>query len=536
MSRMRLLGVPVLAAAMAVAGTAVPARAEGRVLGVGVPGAVPGRYIVTTPADGGARVASMTSLQARRLAADPAVIVEQDRRVHVSAYTQAGPTWNLDRIDQRGAAGSKSYTPMDDGSAVHAYVIDTGVRISHTEFAGRAAYGWDFVDRDKTATDCNGHGTHVAGTIGGARYGVAKKVRLVAVRVLDCDGDGLLSDVIDGVNWVTKYAVKPAVANLSLGGSRSSSLDAAVARSIKAGVTYAVAAGNENVNATTSSPAALAAAITVGATDSRDRRASFSNYGSVLDLFAPGVDIKSSVSSSDTAAAYYSGTSMATPQVAGAAAMVLDAAPTFTPAQVRDYLVNRATPGKVTDPKGSPNRLLFVPAPATAPAVTTTRLSATAGKTYALQLATSPGRRGTWTLAGGSLPAGLTITAAGKILGTPTGPGSALVKVRFTDYVPNTVVTTMTVAVAHTMPTFATAALPGAEVGRRYQQVIATADKRTGSWSVTAGTLPAGLQLNTVTGVVSGTPVTSGPVSFTISFTDIWGTTISREFTIEATA
>jgi subtilisin family serine protease len=532
MLRVRALSVPVVAAALAVAGTAVPARAEGRILGLGAPGAVAGRYVVTT--HDGSRVASMTAVQARRLAADPRVLVEQDHRVRVTAYTQAGPTWNLDRIDQRGAAGSRSFTPMADGSSVHAYVIDTGVRITHTEFAGRASYGWDFVDGDRTAADCNGHGTHVAGTIGGSRYGVAKKVRVVAVRVLDCDGEGLLSDVIDGINWVTRYAVRPAVANLSLGGSRSASLDAAVARSIKAGITYAVAAGNEHANANTSSPASVAAAITVGATDNRDRRASFSNYGGLLDLFAPGVDIRSSVAGSDTAVANYSGTSMASPHVAGAAALVLDAAPAYTPAQVRDYLVSRATTGRVTDPKGSANRLLFVPAPATAPAVLTPRLSATANRVFALQLTTSPSRRGTWALVGGMLPTGLTLTAGGRISGTPTGPGTAVVKVRFTDYVPNTVVKTLTVAVAHTVPSFATSALPAAAVGRRYQQAITTADRRTGSWTVTAGSLPPGLQLSAGTGVLSGTPVTSGPASFTISFTDVWGTRISREFSLDA--
>jgi hypothetical protein len=162
------------------------------------------------------------------------------------------------------------------------------------------------------------------------------------------------------------------------------------------------------------------------------------------------------------------------------------------------------------------------------------RLSATANKAFTLQLATSPSRRGTWTLAGGTLPRGLTMTAAGKILGTPTGPGTAIVKVRFTDYVPNTVIKTLAVAVAHTAPAFATSALPGAEVGRRYQQAITTADKRTGSWTVTSGSLPAGLKLAAGTGVLSGTPVTGGPASFTISFTDVWGTTISREFTLEA--
>jgi subtilisin family serine protease len=532
--RMRALGTLVTTAAMVVAGTAVPAQAEGRVFGAGEPGVVPGRYIVTTGA--GVRVASMTSLAARRLAADSNVLVEQDRRVHVAAYTQQNPTWNLDRIDQRGTTGSKTYTPMDDGSSVHAYVIDTGIRISHTEFGGRATYGWDFVGHDSAASDCNGHGTHVAGTIGGTTYGVAKKVNLVAVRVLDCDGEGYLSDVIDGIDWVTKYAVKPAVANMSLGGSRSTSMDAAVTRSIKSGVTYVVAAGNENANANASSPAALAAAITVGATDSADKRASFSNFGSVLDLFAPGVNIKSSVAGSDTATAYYSGTSMASPHVAGAAALVLDAAPTYTPAQVQAFLVDKATTGKVGDRKSSANRLLFVPAPATAPAVTTSKVSAQAGKAYTLQLAISPSRHGRWKLAGGTLPKGLSLTSGGKISGTPTAPGSATVTVQFADYVPNTVNKTLTVAVSATSPAFATASLADAEVGTAYQQSITTVDRRAGTWSVTAGVLPDGLQLNSTTGALSGTPETDGTVAFTIGFTDIWGNKITRDFTIAVAA
>ena len=210
-------------------------------------------------------------------------------------------------------------------------MLDTGIRISHQEFGGRASNGYDFVDRDGVAQDCNGHGTHVAATIGGRTYGVAKDVKLVAVRVLGCGGSGSYSGIIAGIDWVTAHAHLPAVANLSLGGTTSKALDDAVNRSIAKGVTYAVAAGNENRNACRQSPADDPAAITVGATDDTDRRASFSNYGACLDIFAPGVRIKSASNRSNTATMLMSGTSMASPHVAGAAALVLGAHPGLDP-------------------------------------------------------------------------------------------------------------------------------------------------------------------------------------------------------------
>jgi subtilisin family serine protease len=300
--------------------------------------------------------ATMTETQAARLAADPAVrYVEQDATV----ATTAAPAWGLDRIDQRALPLSKSYT-APAAAGVTAYVIDTGVRTTHREFGGRAASGWDFVDDDARADDCKGHGTHVAGTIGGATYGVAKGVKLVSVRVLDCKGSGTYSNIIAGVDWVTAHAVKPAVANMSLGGTVSKALDDAVDRSIAKGITYVVAAGNDHRDACKQSPAHDPNTITVGATDQKDTRATFSNYGSCLDIFAPGVRIPSAAGDSNTGTKLMSGTSMASPHVAGAAALVLAAHPNWTPAQVRTELVGRAGSGLVRNPgAGSPNKLLF---------------------------------------------------------------------------------------------------------------------------------------------------------------------------------
>jgi subtilisin family serine protease len=303
--------------------------------------------------------ADMTATEAAHLAANPAVeFIEQDAQVTLSA-TQTNATWGLDRIDQRTLPLSRTYS-SGTAADVTAYVLDTGIRLGHSEFGGRARNGWDFIDRDSVANDCNGHGTHVAGTIGGKTYGVAKDVKLVGVRVLNCQGSGSYSAIIAGIDWVTKNAVKPAVANMSIGGSVSSALNAAVTRSIAAGVTYAVAAGNDNQNACNQSPAATPNAITVAATDSTDTRASFSNFGKCVDIFAPGVQITSASYKSDTGTAVMSGTSMASPHVAGAAALVLGANPAWTPAQVRDALVANADPNLVRSPgSGSPNKLLY---------------------------------------------------------------------------------------------------------------------------------------------------------------------------------
>ncbi|GAA3738004.1 hypothetical protein GCM10022225_21140 [Plantactinospora mayteni] len=301
---------------------------------------------------------------AKRLAADPSVAyVEQNHTVTASATQVNPPSWGLDRIDQRNLPLNAQYSYTSTGSGVTAYIIDTGIRTSHADFGGRASHGFDAIDGALPADDCNGHGTHVAGTTGGTAYGVAKSVRLVAVRVLNCAGSGTWDQVIAGINWVTgnHQPGQPAVANMSLGGGLNTSLNNAVANSIADGVTYAIAAGNSNANACSFSPASTAAGITVGATERTDVRASYSNWGTCLDIFAPGSAIVSAWYTSNTATASLSGTSMAAPHVAGAAARVLSSNPSWTPAQVASYLTSNATTNVVVNPgTGSPNRLLYM--------------------------------------------------------------------------------------------------------------------------------------------------------------------------------
>jgi subtilisin family serine protease len=381
--RVIALGFAAAAAIATAIGSAAPAAAEGTVLGAGAANAVPGSYIVVlkdgiqgtgVAAKYGATVktaysaalngfaGTMSDKAARRMAADPGVaFVEQDRTFTVATDQLNPPSWGLDRVDQRNLPLDHKYTFNTTASNVTAYVIDTGIRVTHQTFGGRATFAFNAVG-DGINTDCNGHGTHVAGTIGGSQFGIAKGVHLVAVKVLSCSGSGTTAQVVNGINFVTSnhQAGQPAVANMSLGGGASTAIDNAVRSAIADGVTFAIASGNSNANACNFSPARVTQAITVNASDTNDNRASFSNFGTCTDIFAPGVNITSAWMTSDTATNTISGTSMATPHVAGAAALYLAGHPTASPATVQSALTANATANKIVNPgSGSPNRLLF---------------------------------------------------------------------------------------------------------------------------------------------------------------------------------
>lgn len=284
--------------------------------------------------------------------------IEADQMVSIGA-TQNNATWGLDRIDQANLPLNSTYIYDQNGTGVNAYVVDTGVRSTHTQFGGRASSGFTAINDGNGTTDCNGHGTHVAGTVGSSTYGVAKNVNIVAVRVLGCTGSGSNSGVLAGIDWVKDNHVKPAVANMSLGGGTSTALDNAVNATVAAGVIMVVAAGNDNSNACNYSPARAANAITVGSTTSSDSRSSFSNYGNCLDIYAPGSSITSTWSTSNSATNTISGTSMAAPHVAGVAALYLDDNPNASPSQVQSAIESVAIANKVSDAKtGSPNLLL----------------------------------------------------------------------------------------------------------------------------------------------------------------------------------
>jgi subtilisin family serine protease len=321
------------------------------------------RFVYSAALRGAALTVPASSL--RRLAHDPAVAwVEPDRAVRADT-TQVGPPWGLDRIDQASLPLDHAFHYTASGRGVTAYVIDTGVRLTHRELTGRVRSGYDAVDGG-AAGDCNGHGTHVAATIAGRAHGVAKAVHVVAVRVLDCRGGGPISRVIAGIDWVirTHAAGRPAVANLSLGGPPSRAVDTAVAHLVSDGVTTVVAAGNgdpwtgQGVDACSGSPGRVRSAVTVSATDRVDARASFADFGPCVDLFAPGVRIESAWNTSDTALRTLDGTSMAAPHVAGVAAIYLSVHPSAGPAAVASALRRAATVGAVRDARTTDARLV----------------------------------------------------------------------------------------------------------------------------------------------------------------------------------
>ncbi|MFL1538206.1 S8 family peptidase [Acinetobacter baumannii] len=285
--------------------------------------------------------------------------VESDTIVNIDATTQSNPDWGLDRIDQKALPLNSTYSYLQTGSGTTAYIVDTGILSSHQEFSGRVLSGYTAISDGNGTTDCNGHGTHVAGTVGGTTYGVAKNVNLVPIRILGCDGSGASSNVIAGLDWILKNGKKPAVVNMSLGGEANASLDSAVENLFNNGYVMVVAAGNSNTDACSSSPARVSKAITVAATDSTDTRASYSNYGSCVDIFAPGSQINSSWIGSNTATKVLNGTSMATPHVVGVVAEMLQSTPTASPQTISTNLLNQASSNVVKNPSGSPNRLLY---------------------------------------------------------------------------------------------------------------------------------------------------------------------------------
>ena len=306
---------------------------------------------------------SMDKRRASAMANDPSIAFIEPNQIFY-----ANETWGLDHIDQRNLPLDNVYSPSFDGTGIHAYIIDTGVRAGHVDFSGRMGNGYDAIDGDNNPNDCNGHGTHVAGTVGGSTWGVAKNVTIHGVRVLDCNGSGSTAGVIAGVDWVANNHISPAVANMSLGGGASTALDNAVNNAVAAGVFMAVAAGNENQNACNVSPARAADAYTVGSTTSSDTRSSFSNFGTCVDIFAPGSSITSAWHTSNTATNTISGTSMASPHVAGVAALLLDEDSSLTPAQIASALTGNATSGVLSSiGSGSPNLLLYAENDGTTP-------------------------------------------------------------------------------------------------------------------------------------------------------------------------
>lgn len=319
---------------------------------------VGGSVVRSYPRIGG-YAAELSQAELDRVRADARVAYVEPDQIARASTEQTNATWGIDRIDQRSLPLSTTYNYTATGAGVTAYIIDTGLNAGHSEFTGRVGSGYDTVGDGRGTADCNGHGTHVAGTVAGTRYGVAKQATVVPVRVLNCEGSGSYSGIIAGMDWVAGRSAANKVANMSLGGGASSAVDDAVNRMISAGVTTAVAAGNEDQNACNVSPARTPNAITVASSTNSDDRSSFSNWGSCTDIFAPGSNITSAWTGSSSATNTISGTSMATPHVVGAAALYLDEHPGSSPAQVTSAMLDASTSGAIGDVAGSPNRLLY---------------------------------------------------------------------------------------------------------------------------------------------------------------------------------
>ncbi|MFF4877536.1 ricin-type beta-trefoil lectin domain protein [Micromonospora sp. NPDC000668] len=440
------------ASTVAAPAAATPAAVKGAVPPAGT--AIAGSYIVTVKADEAVRIRSdardlaadysgklgdvwtaalhgfsvrMSAADAERLAHDARVASVRPDLVVTAAGTQSGPSWSLDRVDQPGRTPSGTYDFDNDGSGAHVYVFDSGVRLTHSEFAGRIGGSTPGTDHN----DCGGHGTAVASAAAGTVYGVAKKATVHPVRVLGCDGAGAAADALTAIDWVTSSAPRPAVVNMSWSTGPQEALDNAIRASTASGVTYVIAAGNQENGACATSPQRVSEAIVVGATDDRDRRASFSNYGSCVDIFAPGTSIKTGAWTADDATVASSGTSLSAPIVAGAAAVYLTAHPSATPAQVRNALVGCATTGLISDPgAGSPDRLLNTRCGG--PAITNPGAQyTTVGKAMTLRKISAPTAV---RFAATGLPAGLSINATtGVISGTATTGGTSTAQVTATD-------------------------------------------------------------------------------------------------------